>query len=94
MGSKSQSNQTFLGQERYLEKEFEGSSLVKKIHYDSLMQRLQIFLNNGYAYEYSAVPEDVLLELCNATSVGQYFTRIISRNYKFKRIDDYNKDNK
>ncbi len=89
--SNSNNQQTFLGQGRYLEKEFQGSSLVKKIWYDSTLLILKVYLNNNYAYEYSGVPEDVVLELCNASSIGTYFNRIIARNYKFKRIDEYNK---
>jgi hypothetical protein len=82
---------TYLGQDRIFTKEFSGSSLIKKIHYDSLLLKLKVLLNNNLEYEYSGVPDDVVVEFCDATSVGMYFNKVIARNYKFKRIDEYSK---
>ena len=82
-------NKLFLGQSRISEFDIPGSTLVKKIWYDSLFLTLKVYLINGYAYEYSAVPEETVTELLNATSIGRYFNNIIAGNYKQKRIDDF-----
>lgn len=79
----------FLGQARISEFEIPGSTLVKKVWYDSLMGTMRVYLINGYAYEYAGVETETVTEFVNATSIGRYFNNIIARNYKHKRIDQY-----
>lgn len=58
-----------------------NSSDLKSVGYDKNNQILEVeFLSNCSVYQYSRVPEKVYLELMNAESHGQYFSRCIKNN--------------
>ncbi len=47
---------------------------------------LRILFNSGWMYDYMGVPEDVYVNLLNASSKGSYHAEYIKNSYPYHRI--------
>lgn len=62
------------------------SSNLSAIGYDSETETLEVEFLNGTAYEYRNVPQVVYEQFMNASSLGSFFNREISKNYPYSKI--------
>ena len=70
-----------------LTKRCDGSKMLRQLDYDPDTQILVAEFPNGGRYEYLGVPMDIWVELCDATSVGSTFSRLVKGGgYMYNRI--------
>lgn len=62
------------------------STLIHSVRYDEAHRILEISFNDDGTYRYYEVPPEVVEELLDAESKGQYFTDHIRDTYLFTRI--------
>ena len=62
------------------------SSNIESIGYDENTQILRVKFLNSTMYEYKNVPVMEYEQLKNASSVGSYFNRNISRSYPYEKV--------
>lgn len=63
------------------------SSNLKRYGYDKKTRKLQIEFKNGGQYEYSEVPQEVVDELLQASSHGEYFSANIQKgSYEYQKL--------
>jgi len=67
--------------------EIESSNLVKS-EYDSETNKLMATFKNGIIYEYEDVPHKIYAQFRLAESQGKYFNTDISKQYKYKKIEE------
>lgn len=63
-----------------------NSSNLSSVGYDEPTQTLEIEFNHGGVYQYYDIPENVHMELMNATSIGSYFNQNIRNIYSTQKI--------
>lgn len=57
------------------------SSAIKNVEYDENTAILDITFHNGTTYRYYAVNENIVNEMLNANSIGNFFNEKIKNNY-------------
>jgi hypothetical protein len=62
------------------------SSSLRSVGYDPLTETLEIELQSGAVYQYSAVPQAVFTQLMSASSIGSYFHAHIRDTYNWVRM--------
>ena len=62
------------------------SENLSSLGYDTASQVLEIEFRNGHVYRYDGVPQDVVDELLQAPSKGQYFNSRIKGRYSYQRV--------
>ena len=62
------------------------SSNIKGADYDTESKKLIIEFNNGTKYEYLEVPLITFTAMRRAESHGSFFSKQISKNYKYKKL--------
>lgn len=60
------------------------SSNIAKVGYDQTKKVLSIQFESGKTYNYAGVPENVVLDLLFAESIGKYFNQEIKNKYLIK----------
>lgn len=65
---------------------FKKSSLIKKVYYNNKTKTLNVTFYNDQIYTYSNVSSQRILAWKNSNSVGSYFCKNISRNYKYRKL--------
>lgn len=60
------------------------SSNIAKVGYDQTKKVLSIQFESGKTYNYVGVPENVVLDLLFAESIGKYFNQEIKNKYLIK----------
>lgn len=63
-----------------------NSSNVAAVGYDVESSTLQVEFNNGTAYQYFDVPEDLFEGLRDAVSVGGYLAAHIKGAYRYSKV--------
>lgn len=63
------------------------SSVVASMEYKADTATLRIGYVSGKVYDYEQVPENVYLEMKNASSKGTYLNRYIKGKYAFKKVN-------
>ena len=63
-----------------------SSSNLRSVGYDNADLTLEVEFHHGGVYQYFDVPEDVYLDLMDATSKGKYLDRHIKERYRFRKI--------
>lgn len=58
------------------------SSVIADIDYDSKTGITTVVFISGKSYEYTSIPEDVVNEWKNASSLGEFFNSRIKGQYK------------
>jgi len=61
--------------------DFERSSLIRAIDYDSTTLTLKVELVSGKVYSYGGVPRSVVVEFANAPSPGRYWNAEVKGRY-------------
>ncbi len=64
------------------------SSNLKSATFNTEDKSLLVEFNNGSIYEYENVPWEIFTKFRMAESQGSYFSKNISRTYKYKRVDE------
>ena len=64
------------------------SSNLNKTEYDTATKKMIAEFKNGTRYEYENVPHNVYAEFRLAESQGKYFNTDISKQYKYKKIEE------
>jgi|TARA_R110002020_G_scaffold1018_6_gene5157 hypothetical protein len=67
-------------------KESYNSSNLKSSEYDVETKELIVEFRKGGKYSYLNVPLQTVISLKRALSTGSYFSKNISKNYKYKKI--------
>ena len=62
------------------------SSNLKYSEYDTTTQELVMEFKKGGKYSYSGVPLKEFTKMRMAESQGSYFSKHISKNYKYKKL--------
>ena len=62
------------------------SSNLKTSQYNTNTSELIIEFKKGGKYSYEKVPHDLFTKMRKADSQGSFFSKNISRSYKFKKI--------
>lgn len=62
------------------------SSNIKGADYNTESKKLIIEFNNGTKYEYEEVPHQAFTSFRRAESQGSFFSKNISKNYKYKKL--------
>ena len=62
------------------------SSNIKSAQYDTETETLTITFNNGGIYEYYKFPWSHFTKFRMAESQGSFFSKNISRTYKYKKV--------
>lgn len=62
------------------------SSNIKGADYDTESKNLIIEFNNSSKYEYLDVPLNIFTALRRAESQGSFFSKQISKNFKYKKL--------
>ncbi len=62
------------------------SSNIKGADYDTESKNLIIEFNNNSKYEYLDVPLNVFTAMRRAESQGSFFSKQISKNFKYKKL--------
>ena len=62
------------------------SSNLKYSEYDTTTQELVMEFKKGGKYSYSGVPLKEFTKMIMAESQGSYFSKNISKNYKYKKL--------
>jgi hypothetical protein len=62
------------------------SSNIKKTIYDTGEEKLTVTFNNEMMYEYEKVPHSIYTKFRMAESQGSFFSKEISKKYKYKKI--------
>jgi len=62
------------------------SSNLKSSEYDTTTQELVMEFKKGGKYSYSKVPLKEFTKMRMAESQGSYFSKNISKNYKYKKL--------
>ena len=62
------------------------SSNVESVGYDEDSSTLQVEFKNGGVYQYFDVPEDVYIQLRDASSVGEYLAAAIKGSYRYSKV--------
>lgn len=62
------------------------STNLKNAKYDTELKSLVVEFNNGAIYEYENVPWEIFTKFRMAESQGSFFSKNISRTYKYKKI--------
>lgn len=65
--------------------EIESSNIVKT-QYDTLTKKLIVEFKHGGSYEYENVPHQTYTQFRTAPSQGSFFTKNISKTFKYKKI--------
>ena len=63
-----------------------SSSNLKGAKYNTDDKNLLVEFNNGAIYEYEDVPWEVFTKFRIAESQGSFFSKNISRTYKYKKV--------
>lgn len=63
-----------------------NSSNIDSIGYEFQSSTLEIKFSNRSAYHYYDVPENIYLELIQASSCGRYFISNIKSKYRFIKV--------
>lgn len=63
-----------------------NSSNLAAVGYDVESSTLQVEFNNGTAYQYFDVPENLFEELRDAVSAGGYLAANIKGNYRYSKV--------
>lgn len=63
-----------------------SSSNLKGAKYNTDDKNLLVEFNNGAIYEYEDVPWEVFTKFRMAESQGSFFSKNISRTYKYKKV--------
>ncbi len=63
-----------------------NSSNLKSSQYNTETKELIIEFKKGGKYSYEKVPHNIFTKMRKADSQGSYFSKNISRTYKFKKI--------
>lgn len=66
--------------------EIKGSSSIKGI--DMRGTTLRVTFQSGACYDYEGVPQETMLELLQADSVGSYFAKEIRPNFEGVRLTE------
>jgi len=64
------------------------SSIIKSVGYDTDDYILEIEFVKGSIYQYENVFPEVICLMLFADSIGSYFMRNISKNYKYTKVSD------
>jgi hypothetical protein len=64
------------------------SSNLKMTEYDTESKKLVVEFKNGIKYEYDDVPHNIYAQLRLNESQGKFFNTQISKNYKYRKIDN------
>lgn len=62
------------------------SSNIIKTEYDIETEKMIVNFKNGFTYEYDKVPHKVYSQFRLAESQGKFFSTIIAKNYKYKKL--------
>jgi hypothetical protein len=62
------------------------STNLKNAKYDTELKSLVVEFNNGAIYEYENVPWEIFTKFRMAESQGSFFSKNISRTYKYKKV--------
>lgn len=62
------------------------SSVVSAMKYDETTSTLRVVYVSGKVYDYLQVPENVYLEMKNASSKGAYLNYNIKRKYAYRKV--------
>ena len=63
-----------------------SSVAIDRIAYDDASAYLDVWFDSGHRYRYLGVPRETFEQLRAAGSVGQFFNRMIRREYTFLRF--------
>jgi hypothetical protein len=63
-----------------------SSSVIQTFDYDDRKQRLTVRFVSGLVYAYAGVPAEIAAGLCEASSMGHYFTEGIRDRFPFTRM--------
>lgn len=61
------------------------SSNIRAVDYDDITSTLTLYFHSGYVYRYFGVPANVVKDLVNSPSIGQYFHRYIREQYPYEK---------
>ncbi len=70
----------------------EKSTNLAGIRYNAADQTLTVQFAMGAQYMYLDVPEEVVTELLEATSKGQYLNKVIKGSYDFVKVEQEEDD--
>ncbi len=62
------------------------SSNIKSVGYDSILKVLEIEFDGSGIYQYLNVPEDIYVDLMNASSHGTYLNEFIKDKYLYREV--------
>jgi hypothetical protein len=62
------------------------SSNILKTAYFAHNQNFYIYFNRGHCYAYQKVPSDVYREFEEADSQGEYFRKVIAKEYSYQKL--------
>lgn len=62
------------------------SSNLDMIGYDSADNKMMVQFKNGELYEYHGVDAQTYKDMMDATSIGQYFNKMIRGRHSYKKI--------
>lgn len=63
-----------------------SSSNIAAVGYESETETLEVEFLSGAVYEYKNVPDAVYDQFINASSLGSFFNREISKVYAYEKI--------
>ena len=63
-----------------------ASSNLRAVGYDSHSQTLEVEFISGSVYQYYGVPEQIHVEIMQASSKGKFFNYYIKNMYPYSRV--------
>jgi hypothetical protein len=62
------------------------SSNLRSVGYDKAKKVLEVEFRTGAIYQYEDVPEAIYTQLLRAPSHGEFFSRYVRNDFKYKRV--------
>lgn len=62
------------------------SSNLSKTDYDTISKKLVVEFKNGALYEYENVPHELYTQFRMSESQGSFFSKSISKKFKYKKL--------
>ena len=63
-----------------------NSSNIKSVGYDPTLKILEVEFDNSGIYQYLNVPENIYINLMNASSHGVYLNQFIKDKYSYREV--------
>jgi hypothetical protein len=62
------------------------SSLISNVSYDAAAKKMTVSMSKGQTYAFTGVPQNVVTELTNATSQGQFFNQNVRGRFPTTKV--------